>query len=310
MRLFKRITALALVAVTAGALGMSAAAQTVVEIGVVEAASIESGAENIKSVYKTRYPEQTEMIDEIVDRLSADEEFIYIFEQEGMTAFQIIEDTLHDALDPIAVPAVWDGDECYYTDYSISPINQVETNFCGVASVIMALIGGGKMKNSDYTEDLLYEYAADLGVYDKINKKPLSDRGVHIDDMKTFLQKKFPLNGMNRTYKSKAFTRYSIDNIESYLAEALLCDTVPIIRVDEPRKLNYYPNNYSGAHYIIVRSVDFYLGEVYVIDPHYSNNYFGAHTITLDELKSLPSSSADLWMCTYTLKSDNPYIYN
>lgn len=113
-----------------------------------------------------------------------------------------------------------------------------------------------------------------------------------------------------RTYKNKAFTRYSIDNIEFYLAEALHCNTVPIIRINEPRKLSYYPNNYSGRHYIIVDSVDFELGRVYVIDPHYSGKYFGRHTITLDELKSLPDSSSALWMCTYTLTSDDPYIYN
>ncbi len=250
------------------------------------------------------------MIDEIVDCLSADEEFIYIFEQEGMAAFQIIEDSLHDALDPIAAPAGWDNDEYYYTQNKITPVRQAENNFCGVASIIMALIGGGYMKNSDYIEDLQYEYAADFKIYDETKNEPVKDEGVSIKNMTEFLQNKFPVDTLKRTYKRKAFTRFATDKIGYYLAEALLCDKVPIIRVHAPRKLSYYPNNYSGGHYIIVEGVDFYLGEVYVIDPHYSDDYFGRHTITFDELKSLPDTSSDLWVCTYTRSSDHEYIYD
>ncbi len=106
---------------------------------------------------------------------------------------------------------------------------------------------------------------------------------------------------MNYTYRSKIFTIYSIQNIDRFLQISLTCNALPIIRVDEPQRLSYYPDNYSlGSHYIVISSIDYDTGEVWVVDPHYDDKYFGRHLITLDEIKELVNCPNHLWMCVYS----------
>lgn len=109
---------------------------------------------------------------------------------------------------------------------------------------------------------------------------------------------------MNYTYRVKVFHKYSVQYIEGFLAVALSSDTVPIIRVDEPGRFGYYPNNYKGSHYVVIESVDFSTGDVVVVDPHYSDAYYGKHIITLDELKDQVYAQWNLWMCIYTRTPD------
>lgn len=151
MRFGKRILAFAAAAMVLGA-ATTAQAQEAAESSVTaDVLTIESCAENIKSIYKSRYPEQAEMIEEIVNIISADEEFIYIFEQEGTSAFRVIEDSLMDALAPEVSPCAW-SDELYYTSHSVAPIRQKTNDFCGPASTVMALVGSGYSKYY-YTKD-------------------------------------------------------------------------------------------------------------------------------------------------------------
>ena len=101
------------------------AAEAVGTAVVAEDLSLEGCAENIKRIYKERYPEQAEMIEEIVDTVSANEEFIYIFERNGASAFGIIENTLERALVPSVSPVGW-NDDTYYTDYPCQKIQQAK----------------------------------------------------------------------------------------------------------------------------------------------------------------------------------------
>lgn len=300
------------------ALSFTSVAAQATEIGNAECKeglTIESCAANIKRIYSENYPEQAAMINDIVDTISSSEEFACIFEDEGATAFQIIEDSLHDALDPMPTCVAWDGNDdadYYYTKYGVPCIQQTENTFCGVASMLMALIGGGKeeyMSNSALTDKMQYDYAEEVGIYDK--KNGITGDGVHIQDMKEFLQARFPVNSANFTYRVKVFTRYSVEDVTDYISLALLCDTVPILRVDEPQRLSYYPDNYnSSAHYVVIHSIDYSTGKVVVIDPHYLDSYYGRHTITIEEVEDLVYSKLDLWMCVYTHIPDEKYVYN
>lgn len=306
-KLSKTLTSLAMAAVLVCS-NVTAAAAEAVNAELSDTLSFEGCAANIRSIYKARYPEQTDIVDAVVDALTADEVFIGIFESQGASAFQIVEDSLHDALDPYTAPAAYD-ESFYYSDYYVPTIQQKEDNYCGVASIIMAVMGGGKKfpdTSPEGIDKLQDEIARETGIYNK------PDKGVVTGDMAAYLQKYFPANSMNCTYRAKAFTRLedSFKHIDSYLQFAFMCNTLPIIRVEEPRRLSYYPNNYSGAHYIVISSIDFETGEVWVVDPHYDNRYFGRHLITLDEIKDLVNSSnSDLWMCVFTNTSDEPYIY-
>ncbi len=98
-KLVKTLSSLAMVAVLV-CTSASAQAAEAADTGTADTLSIESCAANIKSIYKARYPEQADVVDGVVDVILRDEVFIDIFEDEGAAAFQIIEDALHDALDP------------------------------------------------------------------------------------------------------------------------------------------------------------------------------------------------------------------
>lgn len=82
------------------------------------------------------------MIEEIVDIISADEQFIYIFEQEGAAAFQVVENSLMDALTP-GVSSCMETDELFITKYLVASVKQIYTDFCDPASTVMALVGSG-----------------------------------------------------------------------------------------------------------------------------------------------------------------------
>lgn len=68
--------------------------------------SIEDYADNIKDVYIMSYPEGADMITEVVDSYLSDDEFITAFEKMGASAFLIVEETLHNVLEPDAAPII------------------------------------------------------------------------------------------------------------------------------------------------------------------------------------------------------------
>lgn len=294
-KLVKTISSLAMAAVLV-CTSASAQAAEAADTGSADTLSIESCAANIKSIYKARYPEQADVVDEVVDVILSDEVFVGIFEDEGEAAFRIIEDALHDALDSYVAPIAFDEDH-YYVDRALPSVQQIYNNYCGVASVVMALMAAGKENcflSAGQIEKLQDKYAEELGITP-------NGTGVEIGNITAFMQQRFPVNSLGDTYRSKIFTRFSTEKIEDFLAFALMCDTTPIIQVKEPQRLSYYPNNYSsGGHYIVIDSLDLSTGIVWVIDPHWDNRYFGRHKISIEEIKDLASSTANLWMSVYT----------
>lgn len=77
----KRVLAFLTAATIFSSMTAAQAAETIGTAITAEDLSLEGCAENIKRIYKERYPEQAEMVEDIVDIISADEQFIYIFEQ-------------------------------------------------------------------------------------------------------------------------------------------------------------------------------------------------------------------------------------
>lgn len=129
----------------------------------------------LKAVFK--YPDQAEMIDDIVNTLSSSDEFISIFETEGASAFCIIEDSLRDVLEPAAAPCGYTPD-WYFSDYANPLIKQVGGEGCGPASALMALIGSGAPEYP-YTSDAatLASWQAKLKkIWKPITKERLLER--------------------------------------------------------------------------------------------------------------------------------------
>ena len=266
---------------------------------------IGSCAANIKSIYKAKYPEQAEVIDDIVDTLSSSDQFVAIFNEEGASAFCIIEDSLRDVLEPTVEPCMY-TDELYTTKYLVPAVRQSDHNNCGPASTLMALIGSGASGYS-YTTD-----SNTLNTWQNILKgrlRPNNESVTNIGDITAVMRENVPSrNGY--IYKTKAFSKYTYNKALGYIESSLIMDAVPVILVKDTSLLGYY-NGHSCSHYMVVTSVDILAEEITVIDPHYDDKYFGVHYISFTEFVNMAEKCKDLFISTYTTDSSNDaYIYN
>lgn len=275
-------------------------AEEVVGKELTDTQSISACAANVKNIYKAKYPDQAEMIDDIVNILSSSDQFISIFETEGASAFCIIEDSLRDVLEPAAAPCGYTPD-LYLSDYANPLIKQVDSRSCGPASTLMALIGSGAPE---------YPYTRDETTLNdwQVNLKEKLE-GTDIKYITKFLQEKVPSrNGYK--FKSKAFTKYSYNLAFDFIADSLINDAVPVLLVWDTSLLGYY-NGYSCGHYMVVVCIDTLEREITLADPNNNPAYFGYHVISFDEFNYLAENASDLWMSVYTnAKSDDAFIYN
>lgn len=279
--------------------GIAAQAAEAVSTECADTLSIDSCAANIKSIYKANYPEEADMIDDIVDTLSSSEEFASIFEDEGATAFQIIEDSLRDVLNPEPTTHM-QTDDLYTSRYSFPWVHQINSYSCGPASTLMALIGSGAKD---------YYYTHDTEITDGWQETLASDMytnktsGTYISNITKMMNKHIPsVNGY--TYKTKAFTIYSYEKALDFIETSLVMDAVPVIRVSDTALLKYYHGN-SFCHYMVVDSVDFNAECVNLVDPHYDDAYFGIHSISFEEFEYLAENCRDFWVSVYTKVSSN-----
>lgn len=264
------------------------AAETVGTAVTAEDLSFEGCAENIKRIYKERYPEQAEMIEEIVDIISADEQFVYIFEQEGASAFQVVENSLIDALTP-GISSCMVTDELYITKYLVAPVKQIYTDFCGPASAVMALVGSGA-SGYYYTENESINNDWQKNV---ANMMPQTKgHAAVVYELRDLMRNAIPeRNGYK--YEYEPVTKYSYRKAIDFLEYSLIEDAVPIIQVPDTQYFNYYGKNNSFKHYVAVTCVDILAEAITVVDPHYNDNYFGVNIISFKEFEEMIQKSLD-----------------
>ena len=278
--------------------GMAAQAAEVVDTEYADTLSIESCAANIKNIYKVNYPDQTEMIDEIVDTLSADSEFIRISESEGAAAFQIVEDSLRDALEsPIAT---YSSRAANYKLPSYT-IDQYYSTHCGPASALQALVSNGKISEPS----------------DPTNAVFTAGKEMKTDGTGTFVYR--ITNYMNKyqgsdpyTYKSKAFTRFSYDRALDFVIYSLSKGRAPVMKVYDTRLMSYYNGN-EYSHYVTIIGVNTSEGTITVVDPHFKKDYRGEHSIPISEFYDIirgDSSTTDGWLSVYTDVAEGEYVYD
>lgn len=292
-----RITKLvSLFAMTAMFLFSNIAAQVTSAIGVENVCSIEDCAYNIKCIYKEQYPESEAMINDIVDTIVSDDMFVSIFKEEGASAFEIVEDSLNDALNPEPMPLIM-TDDLYTSEYSFPVVKQMNSYFCGPAATLMALIGSGA-SNFYYTNDQTILNAWQT----QLSQKGMLDttkNGTIIYNVTNVMNNYIPsVNGY--TYKSKVFTRHSYSQALGYISASLLYDAVPIINISNTELLNYYKGN-SFIHYMVVNYVDFNAETVMLYDPHYDSRFYGNHTVSFEEFEKLAiECENNLWVSVYS----------
>lgn len=273
--------------------------------------SINCYASEIKDAYKQMYPGAEDIIDEVVDSICADEQFIYIFETIGNSAFHIVEDSLNDIFQP-RINTCMQTDDLYVSCYSFPNIKQNTSYNCGPACTTMTLIGGGTSgyyytNNTTVTDQWQTNITTELGTTPNSN-------GTRVGMITEVLSEKIPSkNGC--TYRSKAFTKNSYGLAFDFICDSLVNDGVPVILVNDTSLLPYYNGVSTGSgHYIVVEQVDFNAEVVQIVDPHYDDRYFGAHTLTFEEFNyfiretAIPETS-DLWMSVLTTSGSAPYIY-
>lgn len=295
---FKRLTAMftasvmALTMVTAASAEDGIGATEICNTECAESLTIEKCAINIKNIYKANYPEEEKMIDDIVDTISSSSEFIYCFNTEGATAFQIIEDSLRDALVPTISPYFY-SEGVYRLSKPVPAIMQEKDYYCGPASVLQALDGNGVRTSSD-TQDSI---AAALGT---------DSSGTYITNISAYMRQRCPAkNGYE--YKAKAFTCYTYENALELVKTSLQKNAVPIIRIPDTSVLTYY-DGLSQTHYVCVSQVDMNEGTVTLSDPNNTSyDLWDRHDIPISEFEALVNY--DGWIVLYTNASNGYYVY-
>ncbi len=272
----------------------SSGAQTLAMAETQESApanDLQSCAENIKRIYKERYPDNDDVIDEIVDILSADDEFIYIFENEGAKAFQIVEDSLRDALEPTPEP-YYAVNGVYKLACTVPYVMQIEKYYCGPASVLQALIGAGYLTNESNNKN----YAKQKDVADAL--ETTEKEGTYVYKITEYMQEYYQNISSSKSYISKWFDSDTKGNVIGFLTYSLQNNGAPIVKVSDTSKFRYY-NNVSQAHYVTVIEVDTNSRTITVMDPNYSPGLGNKHTITYNEMLELTEVRGGLWISVY-----------
>ncbi len=267
-----------------------------------EVLGITDYAGDIKEVYSEMYPEQKDTISKIVDTVSADEEFIGIFESEGRAAFQIIEDALRDTLEPSPAP-IMETDDAYMSKYLFKELVPFDSKYsdCATAVTVMALMGSnatGYEYKSNLSDDTTNKWQSDL-VSDLYRGTSTS---ANINDITKVMRKKVPSrNNYNYVTKVVTDTKSNYSSLFNILEYCLIEDFIPIIKVENPQKLSYRSSGSSQPQYMVIRDIDFNAETVTLID---SNNKrelkpdFESclYIISYEEFESLITSSDTLWM--------------
>lgn len=275
-----------------GAVAQAVSPQDGTAIIGAENASFSDCVETIRNIYTERYPEQVDVVNNVIEDITSDETFLACYEYEGETAFRILEDTLMDALTPTIEPYNYNGTTAW-TNYTLPAIMQVNKSYCGVASTQMALIGSGLISNTSDNggEDKQLAIANEWG----LNGNPANI----IYNITPYMNKYYSANAATK-YRVKAFTANTYNKLPYYLSDSLKGNAVPIILIPDTSYLGYYKGD-SYNHYMVVKSIDTFKKTLTVVDPHYDTRYFGEHTISFDELFGCPKNGEYIWASVYSI---------
>lgn len=246
---------------------------------------IDDYADRTKSIYKLEYPEQTETIDLIVDSITANEGFVAMFSELGKDAFQVIEDSLRDALQPSVSP-LDSTDELYFSMYDITPITQVSSMYNAAAAATMALTGSGKSGYTQFSVKSILD--ADSSTNNTIYK------------INNLLRSKIPdENGYG--VRTRAFVPINgrADNLINCISNALILDTVPVIQFDNA-DIN---GGSSGMRYLVATTVDTLTESVTFFDPDTSQQ--SIRYFSYDELDELLTDAGVIWVSSYSQNRGN-----
>lgn len=243
--------------------------------------SIERYAANIENKYKMIYPEQSQLIDKIIQRATNSPEFIYAYNKEDIKAFEMVERSLNNALSP-SISTYASTDELYYTSYLIPEIKQKNNSFCGPASTVMALIGSGAsgyyyITNTSVTNQWQDNVAGEM--------PQTGGYGAYVYEVTNIMKKYSSSRYTNQGFWDNTLASYN--TALDYIELSLIKDAAPILMVDSTEWFGYYGGK-SYRHYLVVETVDILAESITVVDPNnISNKFFGKHSISFEEFKKM-----------------------
>lgn len=261
---------------------------------------ISSCSENVKNTYKEQYPEDSELIDSVVDSIISDNEFIEYFESEGPVAFQIIADAIDSSLEP-DTSLFGFRNESYYSEYNSYPCKQLNSYSDGPAAVVMALMGSGCI---DYTQN-----KSTLDSYQRTAASAMGTNSTNNTSMykiTAYMQKKYAEKfGQNTsvTFQTRVFNSKNSDDILSYIQTSLSWDTEPILKIPD-RSVLYNHRTETGSLYVTVNTADDQGQYIVYTDPSVDNGQ--GKSLSYDELETL-TNSGNVWLSTCYSKSSREF---
>ncbi|MCL2697646.1 MAG: C39 family peptidase [Oscillospiraceae bacterium] len=242
--------------------------------------TIDDLAEQIANEYKSMYPDKSIIIDEVINLLINDVEFIYTFNKNPDDAYDLTERMLNDSLFTPIIPLGNHLSSWFYADYTVPYVNQILNYYCGPASIAQALIGNGTQLNttSNKNRAFLDARAADMGT--------TQSDGTHLQDMK-WMMNHYYANG--NTYKDSIVTVYNIDTAMGRLENSLAKGYVPIIYLADTNLLSYY--NSTFKHYVVIYDINHVTNKVKLMDPHWLSAHGGVREISIPEFRDAISAN-------------------
>lgn len=245
---------------------------------------IDEFAERTKNSFKATYPDMSETIDAVVDAVTGNDEFALMFESGKEEAFQIVEETLRNVLEP-SMSFLDQDEETYFSAYSIDPIKQESAAKNAAAATLMALNGSGV---TGYTQ---------TNIYNLMNNDTTTQNTMQkiTNVLKNKISAQSGYSVMTRAFASVNRGVYSLIDC---LSSALVADTVPVIQLDN----KYLNGGTSEMRYLVVTCVDTVAEDITLYDP--DTNSSARRYLSYSQLENILCQTGAIFVSTYGIDNN------
>ncbi len=229
----------------------------------------------VKAEFTNKYPDDIELIEEVINIAMCDSIFIETYEYDNELAIEILENTLINSINQkyqISTHASGDNG-IYYSLVDVPVVKQATDWYCCPASVIEAFIGNAVFTDTERNKssEMQNSIATELGVSQE-NGAPIPAKVASV------LNKRLSGNPYGIGY----FTYLSYDSAIDYAKSALQNYYVPLVRIADTSTLGYYGTK-PLTHYVAISKIDCNRKKITIVDPNNDSRFGGEHEITFDE---------------------------
>lgn len=280
-RIVRKVTAVILSAIIITAASFSVSAENI---------DVTSGFSSsillVRQDYVENYPDDLELIDNVINSIVKDSQFDVIFQNDETAAIKTLKVALEDSLRQKYSIEPYDFvGTLAYCCYTVPVVKQAKTYYCGPAAVLEALIGNGILDDVSINKNLAKQnaIASALGT---------TSSGTYVYQITNVLNSYYSSD----KYEHRYYSQSNYDSSISFLVDALQSNYVPIVRVTDTSAFSYYNGN-SYTHYVAVNYVDYDKKTIGIVDPHYNTTFGGEREVTFTEFKN--AIKQDGWIISY-----------